>query len=273
MNAVKKEKSQAHQADECVQDSRIPRHIAIIMDGNGRWANERNLPRTEGHRHGVERIRETIKTCREIGIQYLTLYAFSKENWARPREEVGFLMKLLSRYLDSELKELQKSNIRFHLIGQINELPVEVQKKLKRNMEHTKDNTGLTLTLALSYSSRAEIVDGAKEVARQVKAGRIEVEEIDEKLFSQALYTKGLPDPDLLIRTSGEMRVSNFLLWQISYTELYVTEKYWPDFKRDDLIGAIDVYKSRERRFGRASDLVAPALPLLTAGKKVETHV
>jgi undecaprenyl diphosphate synthase len=231
-----------------------PRHIAIIMDGNGRWANERNLPRVEGHRVGAERIREVLRSCRELAIPYLTLYAFSKENWARPPEEVSFLMTLLGSYLDTELKEIQKNHIRFQVIGRVEELPVEVQKKIRRNIDHTRDNTGTTLTLALSYSGREEILDGVRKIVAQAMEGSLHPEEIDEKLFSESLYTKGLPDPDLLIRTSGEMRLSNFLLWQMSYSEIYVTEKYWPDFRRLDLIEAIEAYKRRERRFGRADD-------------------
>ncbi len=232
----------------------LPKHIAIIMDGNGRWANERHLPRYEGHRNGVERVREVIEACEDLGVKYLTLYAFSKENWSRPKDEVNFLMKLLCHYLDGELKELQKQNIRFRMIGRLNDLPVDVQKRIKRNTEATKDNTGLTFSLALSYSGRAEIVDAIKNITEEVRSGKLNVPEIDEKLVSDFLYTKGIPDPDLLIRTSGELRLSNFMLWQISYAELYITEKYWPDFKKDDLLKAIEAYKTRERRFGNAND-------------------
>ena len=237
--------------------SQIPKHIAIIMDGNGRWANERHLPRHEGHRHGVERLREIIESSSEIGIKYLTLYAFSKENWSRPKDEVNFLMKLLSSYLDAELRELQKQNIRFRMIGRLSDLPFDVQKRIKRNIDATKDNTGLTLSLALSYSGRGEIIDAVKAIAEEVSSGKITPSEIDEKLFSNFLYTKGMPDPDLLIRTSGELRVSNFMLWQISYAEIYITEKYWPDFGKEDLLQAIETYKTRERRFGNANDLIA----------------
>ena len=237
-------------------ENELPKHIAIIMDGNGRWANERNLPRYEGHRHGVERVREIIRAASELGIQYLTLYAFSKENWSRPKDEVNFLMKLLGAYLDSELKEIQKSNIRFRMIGKLQELPVEIQKRIKRNIETSEANTGLTLSLALSYSSRAEILDMVRKLAEESKAGRLSPQEIDEKLISDSLYTRGIPDPDLLIRTSGELRISNFLLWQISYTELYITDKNWPDFRKDDLLQAIDAYKLRDRRFGSATDLI-----------------
>lgn len=237
----------------------IPTHIAIIMDGNGRWANERNLPRYEGHRHGVERVRDMIKACTELGIKYLTLYAFSKENWSRPKDEVNFLMKLLGHYLDSELRELQKNNVRFRMMGRFQELPVEIQKRIRRNIDATKDNKGLTLSLALSYSGRTEILDAVRAISTQVKEGVITPEEINEKLISDSLYTKGIPDPDLLIRTSGELRVSNFMLWQISYTELYITEKFWPDFGKEDLLQAIEAYKMRERRFGNASDMMLKA--------------
>ncbi len=241
----------------------VPAHIAIIMDGNGRWANERNLPRYEGHRNGVERVREAIKTCTEIGVKYLTLYAFSKENWSRPGEEVNFLMKLLASYLDNELKEIQKSNVRFRMIGRLSDLPVDIQKKIRRNIESTKDNTGLTLALALSYSGRAEIIDAIRSIAADLKSGKLQSDEINEKLISDFLYTKGLPDPDLLIRTSGELRLSNFMLWQVSYTELYITEKYWPDFRREDLLQAIETYKTRNRRFGKVNKFTNKANDLV----------
>lgn len=240
-----------------ISDSHAPRHIAIIMDGNGRWANARGLPRQEGHRHGVERIREITRVCAELGIHYLTLYAFSKENWSRPKDEVNFLMKLLSHFLDAEIKEMSKMNVRFRMIGRLNELPVDVQKKLRRNVDNTKNNTGITLTLALSYSARAEILDAVKAISQEVKASKLSLDEIDERLVSDFLYTKGMPDPDLLIRTSGELRVSNFLLWQISYAEIYITEKFWPDFGKDELIRALEAYKLRERRFGHSRDLVS----------------
>lgn len=235
-------------------DLKNPKHVAIIMDGNGRWANQRHLPRTEGHRHGVERIREIIRTCSEIKIPYLTLYAFSKENWARPKDEVNFLMKLLGYYLDNELKEMQKSKIRFRMIGRVEELPVEIQKRIKRNIESTKENAGLNLTLALSYSSRSEIVDTVKKISQKIKEGDLSIDEIDEKLISDSLFTGGMPDPDLLIRTSGELRLSNFMLWQASYTEIYVTEKLWPEFGKEEFFQALEAYKARERRFGNATD-------------------
>lgn len=229
----------------------IPKHVAVIMDGNGRWAKERGLPRVMGHHRGVESIRQVVKTAREIGVEFLTLYAFSKENWERPKEEVEFLMKLLSQYLDSELKELEKNQIGFNIIGHLKDLPEEIQKKIERNMEQTANDRKMLLTLALSYSGRTDILDAVKQLANRVKSGELKAEQIDEKAFSSCLSTAGMPDPDLLIRTSGEMRVSNFLLWQISYTELYVTSKCWPEFRREDFLEAIRNYESRERRFGR----------------------
>lgn len=239
-------------------DPKNPKHVAIIMDGNGRWANQRHLPRTEGHRHGVERIREIIRICSDIKISYLTLYAFSKENWARPKDEVNFLMKLLGYYLDNELKDMQKNKIRFRMIGRLDELPVDIQKRIRRNIENTKDNPGLNLTLALSYSSRSEIVDSVKRISQKVKDGELAIDEIDEKLVSDSLFTGGIPDPDLLIRTSGELRLSNFMLWQMSYTEIYVTDKFWPDFGREEFLKALEAYKIRDRRFGNATDAYSP---------------
>jgi len=233
--------------------SQLPQHVAIIMDGNGRWAMERGLPRVQGHQAGVESIRSIVRAAGELGIKYLTLYAFSTENWGRPQEEVGFLMNLLSNYLDKELAEITKNNIRFKMIGRLDDLPAEIQEKIRRNLKQTETNTGMVLTLALSYSSRMEIVDAVKKIAEKVKAGEVVSQDITPELFSRYLYTAELPDPDLLIRTSGEMRISNFLLWQLSYTEIYVTEKLWPDFRKDDLLKAIQEYQTRERRFGRTT--------------------
>lgn len=228
----------------------IPRHVAIIMDGNGRWAKQRGLPRFRGHQKGTERIEEVIEGCIERGVRYLTLYAFSKENWVRPKEEVDFLMDLLSQYLDKELPKLKENEIRFNTIGQISDLKPEIQKKLERNKAETRSFDKLVLTLALSYSARIEITEACKGIARKVKAGELNPESIDESTIQQSLYTVELPDPDLLIRTSGEMRVSNFLLWQISYAEIYVTEKYWPDFSKEEFFKALEAYQKRERRFG-----------------------
>ncbi len=222
------------------------------MDGNGRWAEAKGFARILGHQRGVDTIREIVRTARELKIKHLTLYAFSKENWARPKREIDFLMSLLSQYLDSELKELETNQVRFNAIGKLEDLPREVREKIKRNMTLTQKNEGLLLTLALSYSSRVEITDAIKRLCEQVKLGHLKIEEITEDHISKELYTAGIPDPDLLIRTSGELRVSNFLLWQISYTEIYVSDKYWPDFRKEDFIEAIKDYQKRERRFGRA---------------------
>lgn len=233
-----------------LDQDRLPRHIAIIMDGNGRWAKLRGLPRIMGHRAGIKTVRETIKACRELGIKYLTLYAFSAENWKRPREEVEMLMGFLNEYIDKELDSFVKNDIKLNVIGRISGLPDYVQPKLSTAMEKTKDCESMTLNVALNYSGRSEIVDAAKKFASQVKAGRRDLNDLDEESFGGLLYTRGQPDPDLLIRTSGEMRISNFLLWQISYSELYITPKLWPDFRKKDLEEAIAEYQKRERRFG-----------------------
>ncbi|HLD56065.1 MAG TPA: isoprenyl transferase [Candidatus Omnitrophota bacterium] len=232
--------------------SKIPQHVAIIMDGNGRWAKKQGLARILGHQKGVETIREIVRAARDWNVKYLTLYAFSKENWARPKREVDFLMNLLSAYLDSELEELKNSSVRFNVIGRIEELPLNIQKKIDRNVEEMKTNKGLVLTLALNYSSRVEIIDAARRLCEKVSSGALKPEEISESHFERELYTGGMPDPDLLIRTSGELRVSNFLLWQISYTEIYVSEKFWPDFTKEDFAQALKAYQKRERRFGRS---------------------
>jgi len=231
----------------------LPRHVAVIMDGNGRWARERGLPHIEGHRRGAESVREIVRISGELGIDYLTLYAFSTENWNRPKAEVTGLMRLLEFYLKQEIAELNKSNVRLTAIGRIHELPDSAQQQLEKSIDALKKNTGLTLVLALSYGARAEIVDAVRSICREVKGGRLDVEGIDEKVISQHLYTRSIPDPDLLIRTSGEMRVSNFLLWQISYAEMYVTETLWPDFRKDAYMKALEDYSGRNRRFGRVS--------------------
>lgn len=228
----------------------IPRHIAIIMDGNGRWANARGLPRAEGHRAGAESVREAVETCRQLGVDYLTLYAFSSENWSRPKKEVDALMKLLERFLREKLPELLKQNVRFHTIGRHEMLPDKCRKQIENAIEHTKNNTGLNLVLALSYGSREEITDAARAIAIKVSAGEIDPADIDNKLFAQHLYTSPFPDPDLLIRTSGELRISNFLLWQISYSEIVISQKNWPDFRNSDLREAVEEYARRHRRFG-----------------------
>jgi len=229
---------------------RLPLHIAVIMDGNGRWAKKRGLPRVMGHRAGMKSVREVIKSCRELGIKHLTLYAFSSENWKRPKEEVETLMRFLNEYIDKELPSFIKNGIRLNFIGRTDGLPDFVRPRMKKATEETRDCKGMTLNVALNYSGRSEIVDAAKKFASYVKAGKLGADDLDEGSFGGFLYTAGQPDPDLLIRTSGEMRISNFLLWQISYAELYVTPKLWPDFRKKDLIDAVSEYQKRERRFG-----------------------
>jgi undecaprenyl diphosphate synthase len=228
----------------------MPQHVAVIMDGNGRWARQRHLPRIEGHRQGAESARVIIRTAGELGIKYLTLYAFSAENWNRPKDEVDSLMKYLIHYLKSETPDLNKSNVRLEAIGQIHRLPENVQEQLRKSIATLSKNNGLTLVLALSYGGRAEIVDAARSLAKKVKAGELDPEDITEKIFAQHLYTRNWPDPDLLIRSSGEMRISNFLLWQISYTELVVTQTLWPDFRKPQFYAALEEYTRRHRRFG-----------------------
>ena len=228
----------------------IPQHVAIIMDGNGRWAKKQGLLRVQGHEVGVQRVEEIIKAAQEKGIRYLTLYAFSKENWRRPKEEVEFLMGLLSSYLDKKIDAMVRNNCVFNVIGEIEDLPVNLQKKLRQAMETSKKNTGIVVTFALSYSGRREILRACQKLAEQVVRGLLKPSEITEEIFSKNLYTAGMPDPELLIRTSGELRISNFLLWQISYAELYITQKFWPEFTRDEFEKALENYKCRERRFG-----------------------
>jgi undecaprenyl diphosphate synthase len=228
----------------------LPRHVAVIMDGNGRWAKSRHLPRIEGHRRGADSAREIIRTSGELGIKYLTLYAFSAENWNRPKDEVDALMKYLIHYLKTETPELNKNNVRLEVIGQIYRLPENVQEHLKKSIATLSKNNGLTLIMALSYGSRIEIVDAVRQIAEKVKAGKLDPADITEKVISDHLWTRNVPDPDLLIRTSGEMRVSNFLLWQISYAELVITPTLWPDFKRPQFFAALEEYAKRNRRFG-----------------------
>ena len=229
----------------------IPQHVAIIMDGNGRWAAKKALPKIAGHRAGVKAARLVLKTAKDLGIKVLTLYTFSTENWNRPKREVGALFRLLEEYLDKEANRLIKNNIRFSIIGDIKGLPESLQEKLTEVIESTKNNTGLILNLALNYGSRGEIIAAVRSISKAVLDGRVAIDDIDEKSFSGHLYTKDLPDPDLLIRTSGEYRLSNFLLWQMSYTELYITKKLWPDFTKADLKRALREYQKRVRRYGR----------------------
>lgn len=228
----------------------LPQHVAIIMDGNGRWAKERGKIRTFGHRHGVAAVRDTVEGAAEIGINYLTLYAFSTENWSRPKFEIDALMELLIHTIGKETKTLNDNNIRLQAIGNINSLPKSCIRELHKAMDETKNNTRMTLVLALSYSSRWEITEAAKKIAKMTEDGKIKSSEVSEELFISQLTTATIPDPELLIRTSGEHRISNYLLWQIAYAELYFTEKLWPDFRREDLFEAIVDFQKRERRFG-----------------------
>ncbi|ERI92904.1 di-trans,poly-cis-decaprenylcistransferase [Clostridiales bacterium oral taxon 876 str. F0540] len=230
--------------------SNIPRHIAIIMDGNGRWAKERNLPRTMGHRAGVETIRDIVKECSNLGVKYLTLYAFSTENWVRPSDEVSTLMKLLVEYLRGEFEELNSNNVVINSIGDISRLPQICQAELKSAYEKTKLNTGLVLNLALNYGGRDEITNAFKKIYKEIKFGRLKEEDITQDTISDYLYTKGMPDPDIIIRPSGEQRISNFLLWQCAYSEFWTSDIKWPDFKKEHLHKAILDFQKRDRRFG-----------------------
>jgi undecaprenyl diphosphate synthase len=229
---------------------KVPKHIAIIMDGNGRWAKSRNMVRVQGHRAGAESVREVVKAAGEFGVRYLTLYAFSVENWNRPKSEITTLMGLLEKFLRDELAELQKNNVRLQAIGRLTDLPDNVREQLHLCIQATQKNTGLILILALSYSGRVEIIEAVQSIIREIRLGHLDSAQIDEQLFHHHLYTRYYPDPDLLIRTSGELRLSNFLLWQLSYTEIYVTPTLWPDFRGKDLAEAIVEYGNRQRRFG-----------------------
>lgn len=255
-NEEKTPKDQILQED-LKKSGKLPAHIAIIMDGNGRWALEKNLPRLEGHRQGIESVRDIVKAASQIGIKYLTLYAFSLENWKRPASEVNGLMKLLEIYLRQEIDELHRNNVRLKTIGKISSLPKVVQKLLKNSIEKTKNNSGLTLTLALSYSGRWDILRAVQMIGLDIRRGKISPEDINEELFSSYLLTNDLPDADLLIRTSGEMRLSNFLLWEMAYGEIYITNNYWPEFRRIDFYNAIKDFMNRERRFGKTSQQIA----------------
>jgi undecaprenyl diphosphate synthase len=239
---------------EAIDPGRLPAHIAIIMDGNGRWAKKRNLPRMAGHTAGIESVRTTVETCRRLGIQALTLYAFSVENWKRPRTEVDMLWRLLRIYLRQELPDLMRNGIRFACMGRLDSLPPQVRQDLENSIDATARNNGLRLNVAINYSGRSELVDAVNAIVEDARLeGRLRDLRIDEQSIAARLYTAGLPDPDLLIRTSGEKRVSNFLLWQIAYAELYVTDTLWPDFRRADLLDAILDYEKRDRRFGGLS--------------------
>jgi len=229
---------------------KIPKHVAIIMDGNGRWAKLKNMIRVQGHRAGVESVREVVKAAGEFGVKYLTLYAFSVENWKRPKSEVSTLMHLLQEFLRDEVPELMKNNVRLQSIGRLSDLPDPVREQLHESIRATRENTGLTLILALSYSGRVEIIEAVHSIIREIKVGHLDSAQVDEQMFNHHLYTRYYPDPDLLIRTSGEMRLSNFLLWQLSYTEIYITSTLWPDFRRQHFAEALLDYGKRQRRFG-----------------------
>ena len=239
-----------------INKNNVPNHVAIIMDGNGRWAKQKNQPRVFGHKNGVTSVREVIEGCAEIGVNYLTLYAFSTENWNRPKLEVKTLMALLVSSLKKELKTLQKNNIKLLTIGNLENLPEKAQKEISEVIEKTKNNSALTLTLALSYGSREEIVNVIKNLSKKVVNKELSIEEINEKIINNHLYTFSLPDVDFMIRTSGEKRISNFLLWQLAYAELYFTNTLWPDFRKENLFNAILEYQNRERRFGKTSEQI-----------------
>lgn len=239
-----------------IDSNHLPGHIAIIMDGNGRWAEKHAMGRIRGHRKGAQAVRTVVRTCREIGIKHLTLFAFSSENWERPAREVQALMFLLEEYLTKELAELQKQRIRLTTIGDIERLNPSVMEKLLQVKEKTLDNDKMVLNLALSYGARDEIVHAVKKIVKDNTVGKLDIDQLDQEMFRQYLYTSGMPDPDLLIRTSGECRISNFLLWQLAYTELYFTKVLWPDFTKDELLKAIASYQKRERRFGLTSEQI-----------------
>jgi undecaprenyl diphosphate synthase len=243
---------------EHIDFSKLPRHIAIIMDGNGRWAQKKGAMRIFGHRNAVQAVREVTEACGELGIKYLTLYAFSTENWGRPKEEVEGLMELLVNTLRQEISTLMENQVKLITIGDISHLPEGCQANLKWAIDMTKDNSGLVLILALSYSGRWEIVEAVKALGKDIEKGKLNAESVSEKMFEHYLTTAGIPDPELLIRTSGEMRVSNFLLWQIAYTELYITPTLWPDFRKEHLYEALWSYQQRERRFGKTSEQLNP---------------
>ena len=242
-----------------IDPKRLPRHIAIIMDGNGRWAQKNRLPRVEGHRRGVKTVDKIVTLCTEMHIEALTLYSFSDENWNRPRTEVEALMKILDQYLNRELERMKRENIRFNTIGRIHELPPAIQKLARRAKDSTRNNDGLVLTLALSYGGRQEIIDAVRKIAKQVQEGVLPIADIDFPVMENFLYTHDLPELDLLIRTSGEKRISNFLLYQMAYTELHYTQVLWPQFTEDDLLKAIIDFQNRERRFGMIGSLIVKA--------------
>jgi undecaprenyl diphosphate synthase len=237
-----------------IDPAKLPKHVAVIMDGNGRWARKKAMNRVLGHEEGTESVRVIVRASREIGIQWLTLYAFSEENWKRPKYEIKALMGILKRFLKTELNEMQENNIRFQTIGRTNKFSDDVRKLLDETIEQTSRNDGMVLSLALSYGGRQEIFDAVRKIAGKVKSGDVRPDEITEEIISDSLYTSGMPDPDLLIRTSGEYRVSNFLLWQIAYTEIFITPTLWPDFRKKEYLLAIEDFQKRERRFGTTGE-------------------
>ncbi len=241
---------------DTIDKARLPKHVAIIMDGNGRWAKERGQLRVFGHKNGVKAVRDTVEGAVEIGIKYLTLYAFSTENWNRPKLEVSALMELLVNTINKETKTLMDNGVKLHAIGNLEQLPSKCYTRLQEAMQKTANNANCTLTLALSYSARWEITEAVRQLARQVQSGEITPDDIDEIRVAQQLTTRGMPDPELMIRTSGEQRISNYLLWQLAYAELYFTDKMWPEFRRDDLFEALATFQNRERRFGLTSEQV-----------------
>lgn len=241
---------------EKIDLNNLPKHIAVIMDGNGRWAKKQGAERVFGHRSAIEAVREVTEGCAELGVGYLTLYAFSTENWGRPRFEVEALMQLLVTTISNEVETLMKNNVRLQSIGDVNQLPNRCHNKLQEAIELTRENSGLTLILALNYSGRWEMTEAVRSIAEKVQQGKLNPEDIDQQTIAGHLATRDIPDPELLIRTSGEMRISNFLLWQIAYTELYITPLLWPDFRREHLYEAIVAYQQRERRFGKISEQV-----------------
>lgn len=242
---------------QVLENGNIPRHVAVIMDGNGRWAKKHGLPRIAGHKKGVDSVREIVSFCPEIGVEILTLYTFSRENWNRPKQEISSLLHLLLTTIRKEISDLMKNNVRVVAIGDLTDLPSEARQGIEEAIADTENNSGLILNLALSYSSRIEIISAVKKIAQHVKEGEIRIEDLSEKTFESYLWTKGLKDPDLLIRTSGVSRISNFLLWQLAYTELYFTDVYWPDFRKKEFLQAIADYQKRERRFGQVSEQIS----------------
>jgi undecaprenyl diphosphate synthase len=259
-NTKQTEQDKQHQK-ALIKTGSLPSHVAIIMDGNGRWAKERGLPRVAGHRSGVASVRDIVQACGQLHIPYLTLYAFSTENWKRPRAEVMVLMNLLLEYLRGEMEELNRNNVRLNAIGQLNALPKPVQKQLFNSIDALSGNTGLTLTLALSYSGRWDILRAVQTLALEIRGGKLSPEDITEELFRTFLTTQSLPDPDLMIRTSGEMRLSNFLLWEMAYSEIHIAPVFWPDFRRENLYSALRDYLQRERRFGKTSEQLTEDQP------------